>query len=128
MVGKSVPGNPATGRPCAGRARPTRPANDEEAAMRQAALVVLVMALVLGGLGCARTQANTSVDTIFMKYDADRNGIITKDEFVTHWSDKQKADTAWKKLDTAGNGFVSRTMANEIPLDVWSQVETQSEP
>ena len=96
--------------------------------MRPVTLAIAVGLLTLGLVGCAHKQRPANVDAIFIKYDTDKNGIITKDEFVTQWHDKQKADTAWKKLDPAGNGFVTRTMANEVPFDVWSDLESQNEP
>ncbi len=89
---------------------------------------ILAGLVALGGLGCARKQQTANVDAIFIKYDTDRNGRITRDEFTVRWKDKQKADTAWKKLDPTGNGFVSRTLANDVPFDVWDEIETQSEP
>ncbi|MHC1713471.1 MAG: calcium-binding protein [Solidesulfovibrio sp.] len=89
-------------------------------------LACLAMIVVLGA--CAKKSGYTSVDEVYTKYDTDKNGVITKEEFASKWTDKQKADTAWKKLDSKNNGFVSRAMAGETPLDVWSDVESNNMP
>jgi hypothetical protein len=89
-------------------------------------LACLVIVLALGA--CAKKHGYTSIDEVYTKYDADKNGVITKEEFASKWTDKQKADTAWQKLDPKNNGFVSRAMAGETPLDVWSDVESNNMP
>jgi hypothetical protein len=91
-----------------------------------AAIVTGLLALALPG--CAHKQQTVDVDAIFIKYDTDKNGVITKEEFAAHWRDKQKADTAWKKLDSAGNGSLSRAQAKDVPFDVWSELDAQAEP
>jgi hypothetical protein len=97
--------------------------------MRQSVLPILASGLVLLALGCAaKPNTAANVDKVFIQYDNDRNGIITKEEFSSHWVDKQRADTAWKKLDAEGRGSLSRSQAADVPFDVWSELESQSEP
>lgn len=96
--------------------------------MRRMTATILAGLVALGGLGCAHKTKTANVDVIFIKYDTNRDGIITKDEFVQHWTDKVQADKAWKKLDTAGTGSLNRSQAAAVPFDVWSDVETQGSP
>ena len=96
--------------------------------MRKYVVLLAGLALVVGMAACAKKKGYTSVDEVFAIYDTDRNGVITKEEFTSKFADRQKAETAWKKIDVKGNGFVDRTLANDMPLDVWSQVETQNLP
>jgi len=91
-----------------------------------AVLAVLALAAALGG--CAKKAGYTSADAVFVKYDTDKNGVITKEEFTSQWKNKQKAETAWKKIDTKNNGYVDRVLNNEIPLSVWDDVESQNTP
>ncbi|WP_043643646.1 calcium-binding protein [Solidesulfovibrio carbinoliphilus] len=91
-----------------------------------AILAVLTLAAALGG--CAGKKGYASADEVFVKYDTDKNGVITKEEFTAKWQDKQKAETAWKKIDAKNNGFVDRVLSNDIPLSVWNDVESQDTP
>lgn len=91
-----------------------------------AILAVLILVAAVGG--CAGKKGYASMDAVFVNYDTDKNGVITKEEFVSKWRDKQKAETAWKKIDSRNNGFVDRTLANDTPLNVWSDVESQDTP
>ncbi len=96
--------------------------------VRQTMAFAAALALVSLIGGCAGKKTYATTDAVFVTYDADKNGIITKDEFTTRWKDKQKAETAWKKVDTKNNGFVERTLNNDIPLSVWNDVESQNTP
>ena len=92
-------------------------------------MLVLATFALLGG--CAKKQQHagyTTMDAVYIRYDADKNGVITKDEFLAQWKDKQKAESAWKKIDTKNNGFVTRTLDNDTPLSVWNDVESQNTP
>lgn len=91
-------------------------------------LAALVALGGLGGLGCAHKQKKADVDVLFIKYDTNRDGVITRDEFAKHWKDQVQADKAWKQLDTAGAGSLNRTQASDVPFDVWSDIESQQEP
>lgn len=91
--------------------------------MRRVCFVLVLCALTLSGLACARHHAYTSMDEVFIRYDIDKNGIITKEEYVSQWKDKIKGEAAWKKLDKTGNGSLTRPQANDVPLDVWSDLE-----
>ena len=93
-----------------------------------ATAICLTMAWTVGGCATKTKKPFSSVDAVFMTYDADRNGVITKEEFVSHWQDKQKADTAWKRIDAKNNGFVDRSLANEQPIELWNAVETDNLP
>jgi len=95
--------------------------------LRTMVLVVACLALLLGA--CAKKKGTAvSIDEVFVKYDLDKNGVITKDEFVSQWHDRQKAETAWKKIDAQNKGAVDRTAARDLPLDVWDNVESQDMP
>lgn len=96
--------------------------------MRHVFLAAMAAGLVLGGLGCAGTQNTGSLDASFMRYDTNRDGVITREEFVSHWTDKQRADTAWKQLDKEGSGSLDRTRAKALPIDVWGQLDSQNTP
>ena len=85
-------------------------------------LVALTFLIALGG--CAsKKQKYATTDEVFAVYDVNKDGKITKDEFVTHFKDKDKAATAWKKIDTNNNGFVERTLQGDTPLRIWNDVE-----
>ncbi len=96
--------------------------------VRRGMAMVAVLLLVAAVGGCAGKKGYASADEVFVKYDTDKNGVITKEEFVSKWKDKQKAETAWKKVDTKNNGFVDRVLNNDIPLSVWNDVESQDTP
>ena len=101
-----------------------RPASDEEATMRRVFLAALAAGLILGSLGCAGKQSAGSMDETFMRYDTNRDGVITREEFVGHWQDKQQAATAWKLLDKNDSGSLDRGQAKALPIDVWGQLES----
>ena len=67
-----------------------------------------------------------TTDDVFAVYDVNKDGKITQDEFVAHFKDKQKAATAWKKIDTDNNGFVERTLQGDAPVNIWNAVEDTS--
>jgi len=97
--------------------------------MRKAMAAAMCLALAAAIGGCAsKKKAYSSVDEVFVTYDNNKDGVITKEEFIDHWHDKQKAATAWQRVDAKNNGFVDRALANEQPLDVWSQVESNDLP
>lgn len=87
-------------------------------------ILALSLALLAAVGGCAKKKSYTSLDEVYAKYDVNKDGRITKEEFVAQWQDKQKAETAWKKIDRKNNGFVERVLDNDIPLDVWSAAES----
>ncbi len=87
-------------------------------------ILTLALALLAAVGGCAKKKGYTSLDQVYAKYDVNKDGKITKEEFVAQWKDKQKAETAWKKIDTKNNGYVQRVLDNDIPLDVWSAAES----
>lgn len=91
-----------------------------------AAAMVLTFLLAVGG--CAKKKGIASMDEVYVKYDANKDGVITREEFMTKWRDKQKAEAAWKQVDTKNNGFVDRVINNDAPLDVWRSVESNSDP
>ena len=96
--------------------------------MRKSVAVLAGLAVMAGLAACAGKKGYSSIDEVFAVYDTDRNGVITKEEFTSKFTDKQKAETAWKKIDVKGNGFVDRSLANDMPLNVWDQVETPNLP
>jgi hypothetical protein len=97
--------------------------------MMRKSVVILACLAMLAVLGaCAKKKGVASVDDAFVKYDIDKNGVITKEEFTATVKDKQKAETAWKKIDVKNNGFVDRALANDMPLDVWRSVESDNLP
>lgn len=96
--------------------------------MRKAATAVICLALVSLLGACAKKKGYASAGEVFGTYDADKNGVITREEFLAKWQDKQKAQNAWKKIDTKDNGFVDRKLNDEIPVSVWNEVESQNLP
>lgn len=90
--------------------------------MRRVFAAMCVLSLLLCGLGCARHHT-ASVDEVFIHYDTDRDGVITKKEFTSQWKDQIKAEAAWKRVDKTQRGSLSRPQANAVPLDVWSELE-----
>lgn len=88
--------------------------------------VALTLLAAMGG--CAKKNGYASMDEVYMKYDTNKDGVISKDEFVAKWKNKQKAETAWKSIDKKNNGFVDRTLNNDTPLNVWSAVESNDDP
>jgi hypothetical protein len=97
--------------------------------MMRKSVVILACLAMLAVLGaCAKKKSVASVNDVFAKYDTDKNGVITKEEFTSAVKDKQKAETAWKKIDVKNNGFVDRALANDMPLDVWRSVESDNLP
>ena len=94
--------------------------------LRKASVAVVALALVAGIGGCAGKQKYATVNDVFAVYDTNNDGKITKDEFVVHLKDKEKADVAWQKVDKDNNGFVERTLQNDAPLRVWNEVETDA--
>ena len=95
-----------------------------------AALAALALVGLIGGCAGKKTAKKpyATTDELFTVYDADKDGKITKEEFMVRMKDKQKAETAWKRLDTDNNGFVERTLNGDAPLRVWNDVETQDLP
>lgn len=94
--------------------------------LRKASVAVVALALAVGVGGCAGKQKYATVNDVFVVYDANNDGKVTKDEFVARFKDKEKADVAWKKIDTDNNGFVERTLQGDAPLRVWNEVETDA--
>ncbi|EFL49427.1 EF-Hand domain protein [Solidesulfovibrio fructosivorans JJ]] len=96
--------------------------------------ILAIVALIAALGGCAKKQSQqhpkgyATMDEVYLKYDVNKDGVITKDEFVAQWKDKQKAENAWKKLDVKNNGFVDRVLNNDAPVSVWNDVESQNTP
>lgn len=86
-------------------------------------LAVLSLLVVVGGCaGKKKTTYATTAD-VFAVYDVNKDGKITKEEFTAHFKNKDKALTAWKKIDVNNNGFVERTLQGDAPLRIWNDVE-----
>ncbi|MHC1791145.1 EF-hand domain-containing protein [Solidesulfovibrio sp.] len=96
--------------------------------LRKTSAVLAALALlgVIGG--CAGKTKHASTESLFTTYDVNKDGRITQEEYVVRSKDKQKAATAWKRLDQDGNGFVERTLNGDAPLRVWNDVESQDLP
>lgn len=94
--------------------------------LRKGSVALIALALVAAIGGCAGKKKYATVNDVFAVYDANNDGKITKEEFTVHFKDKQKAETAWKKLDSDNNGFVEQTLNNDAPLRVWNEVETDA--
>ena len=88
-------------------------------------LVVLVLLVALGGCAGKKPRYAT-VDDVYAVYDVNKDGKITQEEFVSHFKNKDKAMTAWKKIDVNNNGFVERSLQDDTPLRVWNSVESDS--
>lgn len=95
--------------------------------MRRMFWAVLAVGLIGGGLGCAAKQNTNAMDAAFIRYDTNRDGVLSKQEFVEHWQDKQRADTAWKQIDQEGAGSIDRARGKALPLDIWDQIESQND-
>ena len=93
----------------------------------KASVILLALAFLIALGGCAsKKQKYATTDDVFAVYDVNKDGKITQDEFVAHFKDKQKAATAWKKIDTDNNGFVERTLQGDAPVNIWNAVEDTS--
>lgn len=92
--------------------------------------MALVAALVaFGGVGCAtKAKSTAGLDAFFMNYDGNRDGVVTHEEFTAQWHDQVKAENAWKKIDKASAGSVTRSQAADTPIDVWGDLESDREP
>jgi len=89
-------------------------------------LAVLSLLVVVGGCaGKKKTTYATTAD-VFAVYDVNKDGKITKEEFTAHFKNKDKALTAWKKIDVNNNGFVERTLQDETQVPIWNAVEDDS--
>lgn len=90
-------------------------------------LAVAALIVVMGG--CAKKQSQpqfVNMDAVYVKYDTNHDGVITKEEFMAQWQDKQKAETAWKKIDMKNNGFVDQVINNDAPVSVWNAVSSDN--
>lgn len=94
------------------------------------ALAALALVGLIGGCAGKKTAKKpyTSADEVFAVYDTNKDGKITKDEFMVRMKEKQKAETAWKRLDTDNNGFVTQSLDGDAPLRVWNDVESENMP
>lgn len=93
--------------------------------MHRALTAISLTVLLLSGLACAKHRY-ASVDEVFIRYDVNKDGMITKEEFVSQWKDKIKGEAAWKVVDKESSGALSRAQAANVPLDVWSSLETDN--
>jgi Ca2+-binding EF-hand superfamily protein len=72
------------------------------------ALALLLAALLMGG--CATTEekkAQAERDALCASLDLNRDGKITKEEFVARATDKNKAAEIFDKCDSGKKGFLT---------------------
>jgi hypothetical protein len=79
---------------------------------------VLVVVLMMG---CATTQdekAKAETAALCSALDLDRNGKITKEEFMAQATDKNKALEVYNKCDTGKKGYLTydEVMSNRVML------------
>ena len=95
----------------------------------KASMILVMLALLVAIGGCAgKKQRYATVDDVYAVYDVNQDGKITQEEFVSHFKNKDKAMTAWKKIDVNNNGFVERSLQDDTPLRVWNSVESDNIP
>jgi Ca2+-binding EF-hand superfamily protein len=81
--------------------------------------------IVATGLGCAgKGGLSAGAATL----DADKDGKISRSEFLARYQAKDKAQTLFNRLDASGDGFLDRDETGSYPDDYWTKTETNAEP
>lgn len=80
----------------------------------------LVCAVLVCGAGCAGKGAAA--------LDADKDGKVSRAEFIARYKDKGMAQTRFQRLDQNGDGFLDKNETGIYPDDYWSQTESNEEP
>jgi Ca2+-binding EF-hand superfamily protein len=77
------------------------------------------------GVGCA-SKGGLSKGASAL--DADKDGKISRAEFMANYQNKQKAQTLFQRLDASGDGFLDHNETGTYPDDYWAKTETNAEP
>ncbi len=81
--------------------------------------------VVATGLGCAgKGGLSSGASTL----DVDKDGKISRSEFLARYQAKDKAQTLFNRLDASGDGFLDRDETGSYPDDYWTKTETNAEP
>jgi Ca2+-binding EF-hand superfamily protein len=86
---------------------------------------VCVAAALAAGIGCAGKGGLSSGAA---KLDADKDGKISRAEFMARYQSKEKGNTLFNRLDASGDGFLDRDETGTYPDDYWAKTETNQEP
>lgn len=81
--------------------------------------------IVATGLGCAGKGGLSKGASAL---DADKDGKISRSEFLARYQAKDKAKTLFNRLDASGDGFLDRDETGSYPDDYWTKTETNDEP
>lgn len=93
---------------------------------RVTGMAAVCMAAVLAtGIGCA---GKGGLSKGAAALDTDKDGKISKAEFIARYENKQKAMTLFQKLDSSGDGFLDHNETGTYPDDFWAKTETNAEP
>lgn len=60
--------------------------------------------------------------------DADKDGQISRAEFLARQQNREKAMTLFQRLDASGDGFLDKNETGTYPDDYWAKTETNAEP
>jgi Ca2+-binding EF-hand superfamily protein len=86
---------------------------------------VCAVAVVGLCLGCA-SKGGLSQGAAAL--DADKDGKISREEFLARQQNREKAMTLFQRLDASGDGFLDRNETGTYPDDYWAKTGTNAEP
>lgn len=93
--------------------------------MRSKMLCLGAALVMTAGLGCAGKGGLSKGASAL---DSDKDGKISRSEFLARYQAKEKAKTLFNRLDASGDGFLDRDETGSYPDDYWTKTETNAEP
>ncbi|KUG27217.1 hypothetical protein ASZ90_002928 [hydrocarbon metagenome] len=84
-----------------------------------------VAVFLAAGAGCA---GKGGLSKGAAALDTDKDGKISREEFVARYQAKEKAHTLFNRLDASGDGFLDHNETGTYPDDYWAKTETNEEP
>ncbi len=85
----------------------------------------IVCAVLLCGAGCA---GKGGLPKGASALDSDKDGKISRAEFIARYKDGSLAQTRFQRLDQSGDGFLDNNEAGNYPDDYWDKTESNEEP